>query len=164
MRKLWRKRWFRVAAYCLGGFLVLMGATCWFFRISSLDDIEWYQRFMSDGYHPIWRDLALRRIGEGDSVEELRKIAQPTKEWSVDGYTSFYYFLPGGMKCPRRIVHLLAKDGRLFYAEAGSCFWGFKFFGDMERVLESSRLIAEQAKKRADHNRPNEQSGDVHDH
>ncbi len=164
MRKLWRKRWFRAATYSVAVLMVLALAACWFFRIWSLHDMECYRRFIYDGYHPIWRDLAFRRIGEGDTVEEIRQIAKPTEEGDVRNYTAFYYYLPGGMKCPRRIVHLLATDGRVFYAEAGSCFWGLRFFGDLDSARTFWRIDHEQRKQRAEHEHTDRKGKEFHDH
>jgi len=156
VRKLWRKRWFRIATYCLGTIAVLMVGTCWFFRIRKPADLVAYYAMHREDFHPVWRDFAFRRIGFGDTVESLRNEQPPVSGESFGGYTCLDYVdcPPGAL--PFTHLYILARGGRLVYAVAGSCTWQYRFFGDEEHYDAYSTARSNWVKKKLKQERPDE--------
>jgi len=80
--------------------------------IRSKMDLLAYYAMVREHYHPLWKDLAWRRIRKGDSIESLLKRYVPSGREDYGPYTVLLY------QNGRLVVW--AKNGRLIGAEA----WG----------------------------------------
>lgn len=80
--------------------------------IRSKMDLLAYYAMVREHYHPLWKDLAWRRIRKGDSIESLLKRHVPSGREDYGPYTVLLY------QNGRLVVR--AKNGRLIGAEA----WG----------------------------------------
>jgi len=96
-----------------------------FLGVGSPADIVAFHRMSKGGFHPIWKDLALRRIKKGDTVESVVKIHPPLIREDYPPYTRLYYGRSGTFD---RLA-VFAKEGRLFFAIAGSHGQEHRFFG-----------------------------------
>ncbi len=84
-------------------------------RLRSGDKVLAYREMWRDHYPPIWKDLALRRINKGDSVQSVLKKHGSAHRDHAGPYTCLAYFTRG---LGQREVTLLAKDGKLIAARA----------------------------------------------
>lgn len=83
------------------------------------------ERCMSEECHPVWRDLQAGRIVAGDAVEEVIHRTQPPRIEKFENVTILLYRGPG---LSFTGVTIIARDGRLVTAAAGSCTWDKTFF------------------------------------
>jgi len=95
---------------------------------------------MSTECDSIWLDLAIRRVGEGDPVEDLTNIKAPERVENIGPYQQLSYH-PDGL-CFTGIT-IMAKDGKLLLAHAWSCTWQHAFF---ENEDESANVQVERRK------------------
>ncbi|MDZ4688887.1 MAG: hypothetical protein SH850_27745 [Planctomycetaceae bacterium] len=121
-------RWLAAVAVSLTLVLIALGV---FFRISSTRHLIAYQA-MPRECHPIWRELAWRRINLGDSVEDVLIRFPPSLSEEFGDYGHYVFFREtfhdeGGLHFTG--VSITAKRGRLINAEAWSCTWELPFFG-----------------------------------
>jgi uncharacterized protein YnzC (UPF0291/DUF896 family) len=86
---------------------------CWFLGIHSRQDMGAYCAMARGHFHPAWKDLALRRIRKGDSLESLRRY-RPVRREDFGPYTQRYYAGSSGT------LEVRAKNTRLIHARA----WG----------------------------------------
>ena len=119
-------RWFRISAIAAAVVALFVAGEAWYFRIYSYRDVKAYH-YMHRECHPVWKDLALRRIKPGDDVEELIANTSPARIHRHGEYTTIYY--QGGLSFTEVVV--VARDGRLVWAEAVSCTWDHTFFDEM---------------------------------
>jgi hypothetical protein len=103
-------------------FLLVVVSSCWFFGIHSTRDLRAYAAMADGDFHPVWKDLAWRRICKGDSVESLVQRHPPLRREDFGSYTQLYYARPFNS------LVIVAKKGRLIHARAGSCTWEHIFF------------------------------------
>jgi len=97
---------------------------CSFFGIHSRRDILGYRMMMHEHYHPIWKDLAWRRIKKGDSLESLLQRHPALGREDYGPYTNLRY----GEWTSFDGLNVLAKEGKLIAATAWSCTWRHIFF------------------------------------
>lgn len=120
------KRWLRVSVGFTVAVLALTLAGAAYYRVWSWHDLRTYQ-VMSQECHPVWRELHRGRIRAGQDVEEVIADTQPLR---VERYGEFvklnYHEL---MSCT--VVEIMAKNGRLVYAVAGSSSRGKVYFDGM---------------------------------
>jgi len=76
MRNVWKKKRVRLSLISFGLILSLLIATSAYFRIYSKGDITAYYGMMKE-INPVWKDFALRRIKEGDPIENLVQLKKP---------------------------------------------------------------------------------------
>lgn len=111
------------------GFLVVLllaGAfLCWFLGIRSREDLLAYRCMRAEHFHPVWKDLALRRIRKGDDLEETIRKYPPIRREDFGPYTALIYHR--GL-LSFNTLQIIATDGVLIYARAGSCCWEHFFF------------------------------------
>lgn len=114
-----------IAGSILTVLVLLVVSACWFFGIRSRKDIVGYREMLRSNFHPVWKDLALRRFEKGDDLNDLiRKHPTP---WRED-YNASYTVLRYG-KTPLSGGPIIAsKDGKLIYAIIGNDCWEFTFF------------------------------------
>ncbi len=79
-------------------------------------------------YPPVWKDLAWGRIRKGDEVNRLVQKHPPLSREDFGPYTHLSYLAPGSPNT----LEIIAKDGRLIGALAGSRGWQHVFFGTPE--------------------------------
>ncbi len=111
------------------GFLIVLllagGFLCWFLGIWSREDLVAYHWMRADPYHPVWRDLALRRIRKGDDLEETIRKYPPIRRVDFGPYTALCY---NKERVSFNTLQIIATDGVLIQASAASCCWRHTFF------------------------------------
>ena len=152
MKWLWSKRWVRLSSAVTAFLLLIALAACWRWRIWSLKDYREYQEVCS---YPIGRDLWFGRIGPGRSVKEIMDVAPPHRTQQLDRFTCLVYYPgrpPGPGELPFSGLEVVAKDGRLVRASAGSCTWARLFFdlgaADAAEYEQCLRRYCEEIEKR----------------
>jgi hypothetical protein len=100
---------------------------CWQNNIWSWQDWEIYEG-MRHECHPVWRDLNAGRIKAGDKVENVIWRTIPPHVERFEDVTMLRY-PPAGFT----IVSIMAKDGRVISAGAGSCTWSKTFFDEWDQ-------------------------------
>jgi len=101
----------------------------WYFGINTHRDLEAYVG-MSLECHPVWWDLALHRIYKGQSVDAVIKQSKPAFVVRHGRFVELRYQEPFSYTG----VQIVAMDGALTRAWAGSCTWDFKFFDSMSDI------------------------------
>ena len=124
MKRLWSYRWLRVVAVLAALSLTGLLGCAWYFRVWSWRDYE-ILGYMDHECHPVWKELFWRRVYAGQSVEEV--IAE-TKPLTVERFENFVvlHYTPGGFTG----IGIVARDGKLVWAEAYSCAWTKPFFNE----------------------------------
>lgn len=101
----------------------------WYFGIDSTRDLRAYAG-MALECHPVWQDLALKRIREGQSVDDVIAKTKPVYVVRHGRFVELAYQEPLSFT----VVQLIAIDGKLVRACTGSCTWGYTFFDSMTNV------------------------------
>ena len=142
----WLRRAVHFFAAAAAILLVCLIATCVFFRISRPRDVTAYIG-MAHECHPVWKKLALRQINAGDSTADFLANNSPTSRVEFGRY-GVYRFAPGEESGYLSFTGLsvIAHDGKLIHAGAGSCCWDFTFFddGDPDFNAQYTAYIDEQ--------------------
>jgi hypothetical protein len=107
---------------------VIAISACAFFKIRGTQDVYAYDAMMRGNFHPIWKDLAWRRIGKGDAMGSVVRKHKPLYREKYGRYTYLGYQPRGSFDT----LGLIAKDGQLIHARAGSCCWQHIFFDTPE--------------------------------
>jgi hypothetical protein len=114
--------------------------TCAFCRIRRPQDLQAYLGMASE-CHPVWKQFAFRRFGEGDSALELIRRFPPTHRQEFGQY-GIYRYSASPESLDFTSLTVVARDGKLLGAAAGSCTWRFEFFGtkdpELNRQYEAS--------------------------
>lgn len=122
------RRKLKRAAIAVAGLLFILALAtlllCSFFGIHSRRDILGYRMMMHEHYHPIWKDLAWRRIKKGDSLEGLLQRHPALGREDYGPYTNLRY----GEWTSFDGLNILTKEGKLISATAWSCTWRHIFF------------------------------------
>lgn len=122
-----RMEWKRIiltAAGLFASFIAVAVALCLFFGIHSRRDLLAYRCMSAEHFHPVWKDLALRRIRKGDSVTEVIKRHPPLRLEECGPYTALLYHKGLSFNC----LQIIATKGVLIGARADSCCWEHVFF------------------------------------
>ncbi|WP_437227046.1 hypothetical protein SH661x_000146 [Planctomicrobium sp. SH661] len=114
----------------------LLIAACLFFRIYGPQDLRTYVAMASEG-HPVWRELALRRIRAGHPVDDLLKRYPPSSRSEFGPYGVYDYYQDSEPGLYFTGVTVVARDGKLIQATAWSCTWNSVFFDVPDPSLES---------------------------
>jgi len=131
----------RISA-CLAVVLLLaLLACCGYFGIYRWRDVIAYGGMAAE-CDPVWKELALRRVRQGDPVSKLTEIREPSWVLEYGPYQQLEYgFEPGYLSLTGITVY--AKEGKLLTAIAWSCTWDHVFFEDK---TEEERIHAEFSK------------------
>src|SRR6185295_3782724 len=100
--------------------LVAFFAACLFFRVHRPQDFVAYLGMVRE-CHPVWRELALRRLGAGDSAADLLRRFPPSNREEFGRYAVYVYYR-GSRPAMTRLT-VIARDGRLVRATSVSCAW-----------------------------------------
>ena len=111
----------------------ILGAAARYLGIKTRMDIMAYAEMIHDGFPPVCRDLALRRIVRGDSLDDLVAKHAPYRRDDCPPFVLLYYQRPFGS------LTVAARDGTLVQAEAGGCTWQHVFFETPEVKAELAR-------------------------
>ena len=127
--------------------LALILAACLFVRIRQPRDLVSHLE-MAIEFPAIWRELALRRFGSGDSAEDLLRICPPNRSDTFGRYGIYEYFHDDG-GLPMSGITVAARDGKLISATAGGCTWKYSFFDvpDPELDRQYELYVTEKRKK-----------------
>jgi hypothetical protein len=143
-----RRKWVLAASALTILLIGLLAGGCAFFRIHSKNDVMAYIGMWRE-CPPIWRDLAFRRIVEGDTVEHLSSLHPPVRQ-RVFGPFTLYSFEPPGRGTSYFGLNVVAQDGRLVLARAAGCTWRYDFFGDEGTVSAFYNAVTESLRPEED--------------
>ena len=96
---------------------------------------------MASECHPIWKQFAVRRFVVGDSAADLLRCYPPQIRQEFGRYGIYDYW-----KDSATGLRVIAKDGKLITARAGSCNWEFVYFQTEDAELD--RRYADFRKER----------------
>jgi len=125
-----------VSAGALVLVVLLLALLCHFVGIRSMRDIVAYRAMWRERYHPIWKDLALRRVKKGDGVEAVAQRHPPLYRNDAGPYTKLVYTQGGASPG----LTVMAENGKLALAVAGAPTWRHVFFnapGPMESYAQA---------------------------
>jgi hypothetical protein len=117
-----RRRWKRFlipAAWILAAQILVVAFLCAFFDVRCVDDLWAYRCMMKGPLHPIWKDLALRRIHKGSDLSQIVRKYPHMKQELWEPYTVLSYPEAGETDNRPRVI---ATRGVLVYADV-SGFW-----------------------------------------
>jgi len=137
--RLWSTRWFRATACLWLAGLLLLACVASYFDIHSPGDCLAYLN-MHRECHPIWRDLAWRRISPGDDLDDVVSVHPPSVADNRGDFTTVRYYEgcdPGEFALSFTGVAIIAKNGKLVYAVAWSCRWQHTFFDELSEDDEA---------------------------
>ena len=135
-RRLWAGRWFRRGVFASAACLIILLGLCAFFRVWSPAGLEAY-RGMAAECHPVWRAFAFRQFSRGDSTASLFAKFPPTRREEFGRYGIYHYGPPMAFTG----FTVIARDGQLLTAGAGSCTWSFTFFETSDHQLDSDYRV-----------------------
>jgi hypothetical protein len=132
----------KVAASLAVILVAVLVAACVVLRIRHPGDLVSHCE-MAIEFPVIWRELALRRFGPGDSAEDLTRRCPPKRSDTFGRYAIHHYF-HGAMSG----ITVTVRDGKLLSAEAGGCTWKYSFFetADAEIDREYETYVREKGK------------------
>lgn len=116
-----KKRLLRLIALPLAALTIILFSAAQFLRISTPRDILAFVG-MATECHPIWKELAFRRLGPGDSFAATVSVMPPDHAEVLGEFACYDY---GGGFTGLRIY---TKDNKVVAAGAGSCTWDYTFF------------------------------------
>ena len=113
------------------GFISIILATFIFFKISSVNDIMAYPGMYYEA-HPVWEDLAFRKIDNND--EEIKFISKykPSEITVLDNYKILDYGKNDRVRFT--VIRIISKDGKLKHASANGCTWEHEFFNSLSKT------------------------------
>jgi len=114
--------------------------SCAFFRIWHPRDIEAYFGMASE-CHPAWRQFAFRHFGAGDSASDLLQRYPPDRREEFGRYGVYRYYKGDSNGIPFTGLSVVARDGKLLSAGAGSCTWRFSFFQKEDAELDRQYAV-----------------------
>jgi hypothetical protein len=129
VRRILTHRWFKRSAIGAVVLALILVTGAWYFRIHRFRDVLAYY-CMSQERHPVWKDLALRRIKPGDDVEEVIERTSPARVWRHDEYVTVDYIAAQGGLCFTQL-EIVAKDGGVISAMYVTCTCDHTFFDDL---------------------------------
>ncbi len=95
-----------------------------YFRISSFRDLVAYGGMAAE-CHPIWQELAFRRIQPGDNFRAALLAMPPDSQEQLGEY-AFYDYGTGFTS-----LRVYTKNEKVVAAGAGSCTWDYAFFNTL---------------------------------
>ncbi len=107
----------------------LVSTLSWYFGVNSMNDLRAYVG-MAMVCHPVWKDLALHRIHDGQSVDEVIEITSPIYVVRHGRFVEIEYQEPLSFT----VVQMIAVDGSLVRACTGSCTWEYTFFDSLNEA------------------------------
>ncbi len=137
----------KVLVAVAGGLLALAAglvAVCWFVGIRSMADVASYRAMRREGFHPVWKDLALGRFRRGSDVESLVGRHEASQREEAGVYTRLVY----GEGDEHGCVTVVARDGRLTAAVADTSAGRHVFFYDLERMQEFGQAHKEHTEQK----------------
>lgn len=136
----------KVALVIAGGLAVavlLLVLLCYVAGIRSTTDVVAYRAMWRERYHPIWKDLALRRVKKGDDVAALVEKHPPLYRNDAGPYTKLVYTQGGADPG----LTVMAENGRLALAVAGAPTWQHVFFNAPGPMASYAQAQSEYRKR-----------------
>jgi len=154
MKNFCSKRWLCIFLGVMASFAGLGLLACWQWRIWSPQDFREYQEVCE---YPIGRELWFGHIAPGQSMEKIKEIAPPHRTHQFGPFTELTYY-PGGPPQPRGLpfssLCVIAKEGKLVHASAGSCTWHRVFFAmnaeDSADLSQRVQRFCEEMEKKSE--------------
>jgi len=110
-----RARLVIAAASLVAALAIAAIVLCGLLDVRSPWDVVVYYRMLQGEFHPIWKDLTLRRLRIGDDLADTIRNRPPTSREETGPFTSLLY---SGKGSPKARVRLLAVNGALIRAAA----------------------------------------------
>jgi hypothetical protein len=146
-----RRTGFKAAvAVFLAMLVVAVILLCLFFGLRSRQDFVAYRTMADQDFHPIWRDLAWRRIHGGDDLAETIRRYPPASREDFGPYAILNYDCKHGSF---NTVRIAAAKGRLIYADTDDCSLEHVFFdspGQMQAFNEAYAQYLSQRRLETD--------------
>jgi hypothetical protein len=114
----------------LAAILVVTIGSLAFFRIHRARDLDAYYLMIDQG-HPIWKELAMRRVHQGDSAKDLLHRVPATSQVRF-GRSALLLFESGGVTCT-----IASRDEKIVSAWMWSSTSKFSFFETNDPVLDA---------------------------
>jgi hypothetical protein len=116
----------------------MLSIVCWYFGIASGRDVKAYIG-MALECHPVWQDLALHRVYDGQPVDDVIKQTTPVLVVRHGRFVELTYQEPLSFTG----VQIVAMDGSVTRACTWSCTWDYTFFDSMTdgQNLEMSKSL-----------------------
>jgi hypothetical protein len=125
-KRVWKHRLMQRTAYAIVVVAVSFFSFCWFVKIESITHPRTFIG-IARSCHPVWKDLACGRIYEGQPVDEVIAKTKPAHVDRRGVFVSLDYHEPWSLT----VMRVIAKNGKLVSAHAGSCTWDHTFFDSM---------------------------------
>jgi len=140
----WARRAVRISACFAVVLLFVLLACCRYFGVYRWRDVIAYG-CMAMECDPVWKELAFRRVRQGDPVTKLIAIREPSQTLEYGPYQELKYYRDGWQSGYLSFtgITVYAKEGKLLTAVAWSCTWDHVFFQDK---TEEERIHAEFSK------------------
>jgi hypothetical protein len=141
------KRGKKIALRIGGGLVALVLALllcCRFLGIHSKVDFLTYREMSRGQFHPVWRDLALRRFRRGSDLESLLAKYRPSHREDAGTYARLVY----GEASGHPEVTVIAKDGRLTAAVADTSAGRHMFFYDLDAMQNFGKAHKEYTEQK----------------
>ena len=134
----------RIIACSLLCLVLLLVMACRYVGIHSRSDFIAYLGILHEDVHPIWKDLALKRINKGDSVVSLLERYKPKYQEDFPPYKNLIF----GKKGSFTGLGIITKDDVLIRASVGSCEWQKIFFDSPAEANEINRVYGNYIEQR----------------
>ena len=112
-------------------FLLCTIVFCLFFKINNVKDLKsCFEMCFIGEYHPIWKDLALGKITQGQNIRSITQKWTPQRITKDGNRVMLTYWWPDS---PDTIssyigITLTVKNGKVIAAESWSCTSHYCFF------------------------------------
>ena len=130
-----------VVAFAL---LICAIGVCAFFDINTFQDVRGYIE-MRRGFHPVWIDLALRRVDTGHETADFLREHPPPLVIEYGPFTDYEYEIAPRGCLSFNTLRVTAIDGRLISARAGSCTWRHTFFADRSESVRADLALRDNS-------------------
>lgn len=153
--------WFKISILIAIFLLLLLSFISCFFRIYSQRDIISFLQ-MTRSCQPIWKDLALRRIGIGQNVADIILSHPPLRIEKWKNYKGLIYQAAVG---PDEVdttgIVIMAQNDKLIYATAWGSDFNHDFFStktkkELDEIYDeysdNKKIIREAKKAKASNN------------
>ena len=143
LNRLWKRRFVRRAVYATLVLTAALSTACWYFGINSSRDLKAYAG-MALECHPVWQDLALHRICEGQPVDDVIEQTNPVFVVRHGRFVELGYQEPLSFTA----VQIVAMDGKVARAGTASCTWDYTFFDSMSHDDAQAMLASSDTNER----------------
>ena len=143
LSRLRKSRALRKAVYAAVTLATMFSTVCWYCGIASSRDVKAYIG-MTLECHPVWQDLALHRVYDGQPVDDVIKQTTPVLIAQRGRFVELTYQEPLSFTG----VQIVAMDGSVIRACTWSCTWDYAFFDSMTDGQSLEMSVSSNTNKR----------------